>query len=166
MATEVKFLDPDANPLDANQGMSGAHPQNAIAAGLALLSSPERISWLVIRTLAAVIAVPIAEELAFRGFLIRRLSSADFESLNPRQYSYIAALISSVTFGLLNGDRWLAGTVGGLIYAVAFLRRGRIGDAVVAYATTNALLAPCVLVGGKWDLWQPIKGSRVFFLID
>jgi exosortase E/protease (VPEID-CTERM system) len=133
--------------------MSGAHSQNAIAAGLVLLSSPERISWLVIRTLAAVITVPIAEELAFRGFLIRRISSADFESLNPRHYTYIAVLISSVTFGLLHGDRWLAGTVAGLIYAVAFLRRGRIGDAVAAHATTNALLAVWVLVGGKWDLW-------------
>ena len=133
--------------------MSGAHPQNAIAAGLALLSSPERISWLVFRTAAAVITVPIAEELAFRGFLIRRLSSADFESLNPRHYTYIAVLVSSVAFGLLHGDRWLAGTVAGLIYAAAFLRRGRIGDAVVAHAITNALLAAWVLVGGKWDLW-------------
>jgi CAAX prenyl protease-like protein len=133
--------------------MSGTHPQNAIAAGLALLSSPERISWLVIRTLAAVITVPIAEELAFRGFLIRRLSSADFETLNPRHYTYISVLVSSVTFGLLHGDRWLAGTVAGLIYAVAFLRRGRIGDAVVAHATTNALLAAWVLLAGKWALW-------------
>jgi len=118
-----------------------------------LLSSPERISWLVFRTAAAVITVPIAEELAFRGFLIRRLSSADFESLNPRHYTYIAVLVSSIAFGLLHGDRWLAGTVAGLIYAAAFLRRGRIGDAVVAHAITNALLAAWVLVGGNWDLW-------------
>jgi membrane protease YdiL (CAAX protease family) len=47
----------------------------------------------------------------------------------------------------------LAGTLAGLIYAVAFLRRGRIGDAVMAHATTNALLAVYVLLGGKWDLW-------------
>jgi CAAX prenyl protease-like protein len=107
----------------------------------------------VFRTVAAVITVPIAEELAFRGFLIRRMSSAEFESLNPRHFTYIAVLVSSVAFGLLHGDRWLAGTLAGLIYAVAFLRRGRIGDAVVAHATTNALLAVCVLLGGKWDLW-------------
>ena len=58
-----------------------------------------------------------------------------------------------MAFGLLHGDRWLAGTVAGLIYAVTYLRRGRIGDAVVAHAITNALLAGSVLVGGKWDLW-------------
>jgi exosortase E/protease (VPEID-CTERM system) len=132
---------------------TGVHTPNAIAAGLASLSFPARIAWLVFRTAAAVLTVPIAEELAFRGFLIRRLSSADFESLSPRHYTYIAVLVSSVAFGLLHGDRWLAGTLAGVIYAVAFLRRGRIGDAVVAHATTNALLAAWVLVGGKWDLW-------------
>jgi CAAX prenyl protease-like protein len=120
---------------------------------LAALPSAARISWLVFRTAAAVITVPIAEELAFRGFLIRRISSADFESLDPRYYTYVAVLVSSVAFGLLHGDRWLAGTLAGVIYAVAFLRRGRIGDAVVAHATTNALLAVFVLVAGKWDLW-------------
>jgi CAAX prenyl protease-like protein len=133
--------------------MSGAHAPNAIAVGLAALPSAARISWLVFRTAAAVITVPIAEELAFRGFLIRRISSADFESLDPRYYTYVAVLVSSVAFGLLHGDRWLAGTLAGVIYAVAFLRRGRIGDAVAAHATTNALLAVFVLVAGKWDLW-------------
>ena len=133
--------------------MTGTHPPSSIAAGLASLPSPARIAWLVFRTVAAIITVPIAEELAFRGYLIRRLSSADFETLSPRHYTYVAVLVSSVAFGLLHGDRWLAGTLAGLIYAVAFLRRGRIGDAVVAHATTNALLAVCVLLGGKWDLW-------------
>jgi exosortase E/protease (VPEID-CTERM system) len=132
---------------------SGTHPPSAIAAGLASLSAPERIAWLIFRTVAAVITVPIAEELAFRGFLIRRMSSAHFESLTPRYYTYVAVLVSSVAFGLLHGDRWLAGTAAGLIYAVAFLKRGRIGDAVVAHAVTNVLLAAWVLVGGKWDLW-------------
>ena len=132
---------------------SGTHPPNAIAAGLASLSSPERIAWLIFRTVAAVITVPIAEELAFRGFLIRRMSAAEFESLNPRHYTYVAVLVSSVAFGSLHGDRWLAGTVAGLIYAVTYLRRGRIGDAVVAHAVTNVLLAAWVLVGGEWNLW-------------
>jgi len=54
---------------------------------------------------------------------------------------------------LLHGDRWLAGTLAGLIYAFAFLRRGRIGDAVIAHATTNALLAVWVLAGSRWYLW-------------
>jgi CAAX prenyl protease-like protein len=133
--------------------MTHASQASALQEGLASLTTPARLAWLVFRTVAAVVTVPIAEELAFRGFLIRRFSSADFDSLSPRHYTYLAVLVSSLAFGLLHGDRWLAGTLAGIIYAVAFLRRGRIGDAVVAHATTNALLAVWVLAGSKWYLW-------------
>jgi exosortase E/protease (VPEID-CTERM system) len=132
---------------------AGAHSSNVIAAGLASLPGPARVGWLVLRSAAAIITVPIAEELAFRGFLIRRLISGAFEELSPRRYTYAGILISSVAFGLLHGERWLAGTLAGLVYAAAYLRRGRIGDAVAAHATTNALLAAWVLLGGKWELW-------------
>jgi exosortase E/protease (VPEID-CTERM system) len=133
--------------------MTHASQASALGDHLASLSTPARVAWLVFRTAAAVITVPIAEELAFRGFLIRRLSSADFDSLSPRHYTYLAVFVSSLAFGLLHGDRWLAGTLAGLIYAFAYLRRGRIGDAVIAHATTNALLAVWVLAGSRWYLW-------------
>lgn len=61
--------------------------------------------------------------------------------------------LSSLAFGLLHGERWVAGSLAGLIYAAVFLRRGRIGDAVAAHATTNALLAAWVLAGARRELW-------------
>jgi exosortase E/protease (VPEID-CTERM system) len=130
----------------------GAGASNGFAA---LSAAPPfaRSAWLVCRTLAAIFTVPIAEELAFRGFLIRRLLAADFESLDLRRFSYFGVLVSSLAFGLLHGDRWVAGTLAGVVYAFALLRRGRIGDAVVAHATTNAMIAAAVLVAGKWYLW-------------
>jgi CAAX prenyl protease-like protein len=100
-----------------------------------------------------VVTVPIAEELAFRGFLMRRLVSADFESVDWRRWAFFPVLISSVAFGLLHGDRWLAGTIAGVLYAAALRWRGRIGDAVAAHAVTNALLAAWVLISGHWGLW-------------
>jgi exosortase E/protease (VPEID-CTERM system) len=133
--------------------VASAHTNNALAAGIASLPTAARITWLTFRTLAAVVTVPIAEELAFRGFLIRRLITSDFESIDARRFTHFSVLASSVAFGLLHGDRWLAGTVAGLLYAAALLRRGRIGDAVVAHATTNALLAAWVLLRGNWYLW-------------
>jgi hypothetical protein len=33
------------------------------------------------------------------------------------------------------------------------LRRGRIGEAVIAHATTNALIAAYVLAFHRWHLW-------------
>ena len=124
-----------------------------IASGLAGLPAPARAGWLTFRTLAAVVTVPIAEELAFRGFLLRRLVSADFESVDWRRWAFFPVLISSVAFGVLHGDRWLAGTMAGVLYAAALHWRGRIGDAVAAHAVTNAMLAAWVLMSGNWSLW-------------
>jgi exosortase E/protease (VPEID-CTERM system) len=132
---------------------AGVHPDNGIASGLAAISPFARTLWLGLRVLGAVVTVPIAEELAFRGFLIRRLIGADFESFSPQRFTIIAIVVSSIAFGLLHGGQWLAATGAGILYAAVYLRRGRIGDAVVAHATTNALIAVTVLTRGQWHLW-------------
>jgi len=112
-----------------------------------------RFTWLGFRVFGAVVTVPLAEELAYRGFLIRWLASRDFESVGWRSFSWLPFLISSAAFGVLHGERWLAGTIAGFFYAFALLRKGSIGEAVVAHATTNALLAAWVLLAGNWELW-------------
>jgi exosortase E/protease (VPEID-CTERM system) len=131
----------------------GGQATNGIAAAMGSLPSFARISWLSFRTLGAVITVPIAEELAFRGFLIRRLISPDFEKLDFRRFTWLSVVISSLVFGAMHGERWLVGSIAGLLYAWVYLRRGRIGDAIVAHATSNALIAAAVLIAGKWFLW-------------
>jgi CAAX prenyl protease-like protein len=67
--------------------------------------------------------------------------------------SWPALLASSVLFGLLHRDV-IAGTVAGVLYALAARRRGQLGDAVLAHAVTNALLAVTVLTTGRWTLWE------------
>lgn len=133
--------------------IAGTSAESTIPIGLAASPSATRIAWLIFRILAAVITVPIAEELAFRGFLLRRLISADFESVDLRRWSFLAVSVSSLVFGLMHGDRWIAGSMAGLLYAAAQKWRGRIGDAVVAHGVTNALIAIWVLWGGHWSLW-------------
>jgi exosortase E/protease (VPEID-CTERM system) len=133
----------------------GLEPRASSAAPVALVqaTSTARIAWLTLRVIGAVTMVPIAEELAFRGFLLRRLASSDFEAVGWRTFSWIPFLISSVAFGILHGERWLAGTIAGALFALVQLRRGRIGDAIVAHAVANALVAAWVLVAGRWQLW-------------
>jgi exosortase E/protease (VPEID-CTERM system) len=126
---------------------------NAMPAALATALPLTRNAWLASRVLAAVVTVPLAEELAFRGFLYRRLISVDFESVSLRRFSWAALLVSSVLFGTLHGSRWFSGVVAGALYALVLVRRGRIGDAVAAHATTNALIAADVLVLHHWNLW-------------
>ena len=49
--------------------------------------------------------------------------------------------------------RWLAGTLAGMAYALAYNSRGELADAMVAHAVTNALIAATVLLTGAWGLW-------------
>ncbi|HML16556.1 MAG TPA: exosortase E/protease, VPEID-CTERM system [Bryobacteraceae bacterium] len=125
----------------------------AAPAALMNAAASARIAWIIFRILGAVVTVPLAEEIAFRGFLMRRIASSDFESVSLKSFAWVPFLISSAAFGLLHGDRWLAGMIAGMLYALAMIRKGRIGDAVVAHAVTNALVAIWVLAGGNWQLW-------------
>jgi len=126
---------------------------DAMPEALAATTPAIRSTWIVFRVLAAVLTVPIAEELAFRGFLIRRFISADIEALPPESFTWLGLAITSIAFGILHGNLWFAGILAGLLYAWALLRRGKIGEAIAAHATTNALLAAYVLLFHKWHLW-------------
>ena len=125
---------------------------DAIPAALGAASVTDRAVWIALRFLGGAVTVPIAEELAFRGFLLRRLIQADFEAVLPGR-QWVAFAISSVAFGFLHGDRWVAGAVAGFAYALVYARRGRIGDAIVAHAVTNALLGIDVVAFHHWHLW-------------
>jgi exosortase E/protease (VPEID-CTERM system) len=120
---------------------------------LAQLPGASRAAWIACRAAAAIITVPIAEELAYRGFLMRRIVRADFESLSLSAVPWTAVLISAIVFGITHGRLWIAGIVAGLGFGTLAVRTGKIGESVAAHATTNALIAMQVLLFGQWQLW-------------
>jgi exosortase E/protease (VPEID-CTERM system) len=122
-------------------------------AALASLPAPGRAAWLVCRVLAATVTVPIAEELAYRGYLLRRLSNADFQAVRFENVRWPALALCAAAFGVSHGSMWLAGVVAGLAYGALIIKTGRFGEAVIAHATTNALLAGYVMLYGQWQLW-------------
>ncbi|MEM8564461.1 MAG: CAAX prenyl protease-related protein, partial [Pseudomonadota bacterium] len=110
------------------------------------------LGWLLFRVLGSAITVPLAEELAFRGYLLARLGGNQ-PAINSRlPFSLFALVISSLLFGLLHAS-WIAGIFAGAAYGWARYRRGHTGDAVVAHMVTNALLCVYVLVTGSWSYW-------------
>jgi CAAX prenyl protease-like protein len=117
------------------------------------MSSPQRWLWIAARVAASLIIVPIAEELAYRGYLLRRLTAADFESVRFRAVGGWSLLLSSLAFGLAHGAMWLPGIAAGAIYGALVMRTERIGEALVAHVTANGLIAACVLLAGQWQLW-------------
>lgn len=120
--------------------------------GLSQMSTVVAVGWLCARVLGSVIVIPVVEELAFRGYLVRRLTAAEFEKVPFTPLAISPVLVSSVAFGLLHG-RWLAGTLAGLAYAWALHQRGELSDPIAAHMTTNALIAIAVLGAGFWGLW-------------
>ncbi len=132
--------------------LSQAGAQNGPPPDLLALPAPIRGLWISARVLGATLTIPIAEELAFRGFLLRRLISADFTSVSYRQWSWPAVVLSSLAFAMVH-QAWLAAFFAGVLYAYAQQRRGLLSDAILAHAVTNALIAAQVLVGGQWSLW-------------
>jgi len=117
----------------------GAAPALASSAG------PVGVLYATFYLLVAAVASPLAEELALRGYLLRRIATERFEGLAPAQAGTGAWLLSAVASGLLAGDQWLAGVIAGIFFARLYMRTGRLAEAVSAHATANVLVATLLL---------------------
>jgi exosortase E/protease (VPEID-CTERM system) len=121
---------------------------------LASIPLPLAAAWLFARLLGFLVFVPIVEELAFRGFLARRIIDSDFDKVPLGTFSWSSFLVSSAVFGAMHGRLWIVGTLAGMLFAVAHYRRGSLGDAVQAHATANGVIALYVLRTGQWSIWS------------
>ena len=108
--------------------------------------------WLLIRWVGAVVTVPIAEELLFRGYLLSRLSRSKIVLEGSLKFSWFAFVASSILFGLLHAE-WVAGIAAGLIFGWVRYRCDSIKDAIVAHMFANFLLAAYILLTSQWSLW-------------
>jgi exosortase E/protease (VPEID-CTERM system) len=112
------------------------------------------IVWMIGRAVGYVAVAPIVEELAFRGYLMRRFQTATVDADGLGRFSPVAVVGSSLVFGALHGHLWVAGTIAGLAFAAVFCRRRRITDAILAHAMTNGCLALYACTTGHWSVWS------------
>jgi exosortase E/protease (VPEID-CTERM system) len=108
------------------------------------------VSWMFFRVIGAIFVVPIAEELAFRGSITDLASN--FLQQRFLNGKYIALILTSIGFGLMHNEV-VAGSVAGFLFGMARLRRDQLGDAILAHAMTNLLLAFYVLIFSSWSYW-------------
>ncbi len=116
------------------------------------LPAAARVAWIALRVAGGVLVVPLVEELAFRGFAMRWAESRAFDEVDPRVVGARGIVLSSIVFGALHSS-FLAATAAGVAYAYVYRRRGRLGDAVLAHAVTNALLAIEAVALGHYERW-------------
>jgi len=124
-----------------------------LAAGLDVLRPWQRGVWLAARVLAAGVVVPVVEELAFRGYVARRVVSGDVATVPYARLGVVAIVVSAVPFGLMGGRMFVGGIVAGVVFAFMAKLRNRLGEAVVAHAVASLLLAAWVVSRGEYWMW-------------
>jgi CAAX prenyl protease-like protein len=118
---------------------------------LGVLQNPAFLFW---RTVRAVVIVPIAEELFWRGWLMRWLINQDFKKVPLGAYSPSAFWITAVLFASEHGPYWDVGLLAGIIYNAWMIRSKSLADCILMHAVTNAALCAYVIGAGKWQYWQ------------
>ena len=129
----------------------GAGAETALGLWLTSLPPAAAAIWLTLRLFGTIILVPMAEELAFRGYIHRKLAGKDLEKTAEAAFSWTALIVSSVLFAALH-ERWFAGGLAGVVFAIALYRSGKIGGAIIAHMAANALIALWAVAFKQWSL--------------
>jgi CAAX prenyl protease-like protein len=110
--------------------------------------------FLFFRIAISVIAVPILEELFWRGWLMRWLiDSEDFRRVPLGKYTPMAFWVTALLFASEHGSFWDVGLLTGAIYNWWMVRNRNIQDCIIAHAVTNGALAAWVVLAGQWQYW-------------
>ena len=109
------------------------------------------VLWL--RSLRAVIVVPIVEELFWRGWLMRWMIAQDFQRVPLGAYSAQSFWMVALLFASEHGAYWDVGLAAGILFNWWMLRTKSLGDLILAHAVANACLSAYVIAAGKWEYW-------------
>jgi len=127
---------------------AGANPWQQFGPGSAL-------GWLyiVVHVAGMTVIVPPVEEIFYRSLLYRYFVKIDFLSMPLGRFHLLSFIVTSVIFGLMHPDRWVAGILCGLAYQGLVVRKNRLGDAMTAHAITNGLLGVWIVWKQAWTFW-------------
>jgi len=135
-------------PRLSDPGQEGWNPHKQFGADSAA-------AWICIigRIAGSSIVVPPLEEVFYRSFLYRYLVKVPFTAMPIGRYHALSFFVTSILFGLMHPDRWLAGIICGLAYQWLVIRKDRLGDAMLAHGITNFLLGIWVVWKPQWNFW-------------
>ena len=108
---------------------------------------------LTFRVLVSIIAVPILEELFWRGWLMRWIINKDFERVPLGTYAPLAFWLVALLFASEHGPYWDVGLITGVLYNWWMVRTKSLWSCILAHAITNALLAWWVISHQQWQYW-------------
>ncbi len=116
-------------------------------------SDSSRYLFLTIRFTLLILAVPIAEELFLRGFLIRYLASPDWSELTIDRIGKSAIAVTAAYGILTHPSEWIAAGIWFALITLLMLRTKRFWDCVIAHGITNGILGIYIIWFQDWRLW-------------
>ena len=111
-----------------------------------------RWSFLVARFYGLVLVVPVLEELFWRSFLLRYVTTPEFTSLPVGQFSATAFWVV-VALSAAAHPEWLAAAIANALFAWLLRCTRSLFAVIVSHAVTNAALGAYVVAAGQWQYW-------------
>jgi CAAX prenyl protease-like protein len=108
--------------------------------------------FIAVRLVGIAILVPLAEELFWRGFLLRWLIDPEWEKVPIGEYTFSSCMIVTAMFTLAHPE-WLAAAVYCLLINGLLYWKRDLWQCIVAHAVSNLSLAIYVLLTAEWWLW-------------
>ncbi len=108
--------------------------------------------FITVRLIGLAIIVPVAEELFWRGFLLRWTIDPEWEKVPIGEYTLSSCMIVTALFTLAHPE-WLAAAVYCLLLNGLLYWKRDLWQCVIAHAVSNFLLAIYVLWAKAWWLW-------------
>ncbi len=110
-------------------------------------------AFVVVRLYGLCLLVPVMEELFWRSFLLRYLTTTEhFESLPVGVFSWGAFWLVALVFGIAHPE-WLPAVITACAYALLLRRTKSLFAVVVAHAVTNGALGIYILLSHDWLYW-------------
>jgi hypothetical protein len=107
-----------------------------------------------LRFLRLVLVVPLAEEIFWRGFLLRYLVDEDFESVPLGRFSWLSFIVVVIAFAFSHSrPDWPAAVATGILYNLVIYRTKSLTTCVLMHATTNLLLGLWIMHTRQWGFW-------------
>ncbi|MBC8413083.1 MAG: CAAX prenyl protease-related protein [Nitrospira sp.] len=115
-------------------------------------SSAGQAGFIAVRLLGLAVLVPVAEELFWRGYLMRWIISDDWESQKIGVYTPKSFLLITGLFTLAHPE-WFAAAVWCTMINLLLYWKRDLWNCIVAHGVSNLTLGIYVLATSSWELW-------------
>lgn len=112
--------------------------------------------WMTVVTRFArlVVVVPLAEEIFWRGFLMRYLVNEKWRTVPFGTYTRLSFFVVAVLFMFEHTlEDWPAALVTGILYNLVAVRTKSLAACVIAHAVTNLGLGLYIMSTRQWGFW-------------